>query len=135
MLVNQILLVSNVPCQHISTKHICQLYVPCQGTQHSLFFNSQQGAFCHCASRGRAGSLTSDGVFANKIASAQYVQDCFLPSVGLNAEFYLSLLNDKQSVCRIVQRVDCLPLREGHHLPTNTDGCEKGFWVESTSSR
>ena len=119
MLVNQILLVSDVPRQHISPKHIGQLYVPCQGEQHSLFFDSQERAVCHCASRGRAGRLTSDGIFANKIAITQYVEDCFLPSLGLNAESYFSFLNDKQSIGRITLSIDCLSFSEGHHLPTN----------------
>src|ERR1017187_7168737 len=133
MLVNQVLLVSDVPCQHISPKQICQLYVPCQGEQHSLFRDSQERAVCHCASRGRAATLTGYGIFANKIAIDQYVEDCFLRSLWLNAEFYRSFLNDKYGVCRIIQRVNCLPLREGHHLPTNADGCEKRFRVERES--
>ena len=85
MLVNQVLLVSDVPCQHIRPKHTCQLYVHCQGAQLSSFFNSQQGAVCHCASRGRAGRATNDGIFTDKIAVTQYVEDCFLPSFGLKA--------------------------------------------------
>src|ERR1019366_9978486 len=74
MLVNQILLVSDVSRQHICPKNIGQLYVPRQGEHHSLFFNSQERAVCHCASRGRARRLTSDGIFANKIAITQYVE-------------------------------------------------------------
>src|ERR1035441_565975 len=102
MLVNQVLLVSDVPCQHISPKQICQLYVPGQGAQHSLFRDSQESAVCHCASRGRAATLTGNGIFANEIAIAQYVEDCFLPSWGLNAELYRSFLNDKigRASCR-----------------------------------
>src|ERR1035437_7595759 len=133
MLVNQILLVSDVSRQHICPKNIGQLYVPRQGEHHSLFFNSQERAVCHCASRGRARRLTSDGIFANKIAITQYVEDCFLPDLGLNAEFYFFFLNDKEVVCRIVQSINCLFLREGHHLPTNADGCEKRVWVENMS--
>lgn len=133
MLVYQVLLVSDVPCQHISPKDICQLYVSFQDEQHGLSRDSQKRAVCHCASRGRAATLTGKGIFANKIAIAQYGEDCFLPSFWLNAESYRSFLNDKYGVCRIVQTVNCLPIREGHHLPTNADGCEKSLRVESPS--
>lgn len=133
MLVNQVLLVSVVPFQHIRPKHVCQLYVPRQGAQHNFFFNSQQSAIRHCAGRGRTGRLTSDGIFADKIAVTQYAEDCFLPSWRFNAEFYLSLLNDKHSMCRIIQRVNRLPLRETHHLPPSADGCEKRLRAESGS--
>ncbi len=37
MSVNQVMLVSDVPRQHISPKYICQLYVPGQGAEHDFF--------------------------------------------------------------------------------------------------
>jgi len=133
MLVNQILLVSDVPRQHISPKHVCQLHMPGQGEKHRVFIDSQHGAVCHRASRGRAGRFTGDGIFANKIPITQYGEDCFLPGFGRNAEFYLSFLNDKYGVCRIISGVNRLPLRERHHLPANANSCEEGFRVERKS--
>jgi hypothetical protein len=132
MLLDQVLLVSNVSCQHICPKHICQLHMPCQGKQHDLLLNSQKSAVCNCAGRGRAEGLTCYGVFANKIILAEYVENCFF-LMGFGAEFYGSRLYDKYRISHVTLSVDCLSLPIGHQLPTIAHSGEKGLGVESAS--
>src|SRR5260370_5663232 len=43
-LVNQSLLISDVPGQDIGPEHVCQLYLPFQGEHHGLLLNSQKAA-------------------------------------------------------------------------------------------
>jgi len=71
MLVNQVLLVSDILRQHISPKHICQLHLPRQRENHGVLFNAQEAAVCHCPGRRHAGRLTGDGILAHKITITQ----------------------------------------------------------------
>ena len=121
-LVNEILLVSNVPCQHVRPKHIRQLHLPRQCEHHGLFLNAQEATVCYCTGGCRAGRLTGDGILANKIFIAQYVEGCFLSGLGLNADLYLARLNDKQGIGRIALRVDGLPFPEKYNLPAIARG-------------
>src|SRR5260370_2738652 len=112
---------------------VCQFHLPCQGEHHGLLLNAQEAAVCHGAGRRCAGRLASDGIFADKIPSTQYVEDRFSPGLGSDAEFYLSFLNDKQGISCIPLSINGLSLSESHHAPTIADGGEKGHRTESTS--
>jgi len=133
MLVNQVLLVSDVRGQHIRPKHICQLNLPRQREQHDLLRNAEKTAVGDCARRCRAKRLTGYGIFANKIRITQNVEDCFLSGLGLHAHFDASFLNDKQRFSGIPLGEDCLSLPEGDQLPADPDGRQKGFRVEGAS--
>ena len=87
MLVNYVLLVSNVPRQHICQNHIRQLHLSCQCEHHGLLLNAQEATVCHCTSRCRSQRLTGNAILANKIVAAEDVEGCFLSGLGLDATF------------------------------------------------
>ena len=82
----------------------------------------QKDAVRYCSGGRHAKGLTGQATFSKEIGFAQNAESCFFPAFRYNAEPYLALLDEEQSVRRLALREDrILPLKR-HHVPTLPNG-------------
>ena len=91
-LVNQILFVSNVPCQQICDKQIGHRVFFVKHSHHRLLFNSHQRTIGQFGCGTHAETLPCKASFSEEIALLQNAYCGLLPSLRQNGEFYLSFL-------------------------------------------
>jgi hypothetical protein len=131
-LVNQILLVSDVPCQQICHEHIGKLVFPVKHFHHGLFVDLHHRAIGHCARGAQAESLSCEASFSEEISLVQNAYGGFLPALRHNCESYLSFPYIKNSVGRVALNKDRLLFGKGCDLPTAVDGRKERLGIELT---
>ena len=81
-LVNQILFVSDVPCQQICHEHIGKRMFPVKHFHHGLLIDSHHGAIGHCSCGAHAEGLPCKATFSEEIALVQNAYCGFLPALS-----------------------------------------------------
>jgi len=80
-LVNQILFVSDVPCQQICHEHIRKRMFLVRHFHHVLLFDSHHSAIGHCGCGAQADRLSGEATFSEEIALVQNAYGGFLPAI------------------------------------------------------
>src|ERR1700719_3932225 len=96
-LINQILFVSDVPCQQICHEHIGERTFPVNHFHHGFLIDVHHRAIGHCCCRAHAEGLPRKATFSKEIALSQNPYCGFFPAPGYHSEFYPPLLNVKNS--------------------------------------
>jgi len=117
-LVNQILFVSDVPCQQICHEHVGKRVFPMKHFYHCILVDSHHGAISHRGCATQAESLPCKATFSEEIALVQNAYGGFLPNRRHNSEFYLSFLYIKNSIGRVALNKDRLLFGKSCDLPT-----------------
>src|SRR5438094_7535329 len=131
-LVNQILFISDVPCQQICHEHIGKRVFPVKHFHHGLLIDSHHRAIGHCGCGAQAESLPSKATFSEEIALVQNAYGGFLPNRRHNGEFYLSFLYIKNSIGRVALNKDRLLFGKSCDLTTAVDGRKECLGIEFT---
>src|SRR5271166_3996847 len=130
-LIDQIVLISDVPLQQILDEHGRQFWFPTHGKHHRLLLDMKQDAVCHCGCRRHADDLAGKTAFSKEIPFAQNAKSRLFSGLRYNAELHLSLLDKKQSVGQITLSEYRVPFSKGQHISALPDGRKKGAGIET----
>src|ERR1700687_4391777 len=129
-LVNQILLISDVPFQQICREHIGKGVFAVKHFPHGLLLDLHHRAIGHCGCGEQTESLPCKATFPEEISLVQDAYRGFLPALRHNGESYVSFLYIKNSVRRIALNKDRLLLGKSSDLSTAVDGRKECLRIE-----
>src|SRR5580765_6944800 len=121
-LVNQILLVSNVPCQQVCHEQVGKRVFPVKHFHHGLLIDSHYRAISQCDCGAQAERLPCKATFSYESAIVQNADCGFLPILRHNGEFYLAFLYIKNSVRRVTLSKNRLLFGKSLDFPAAVDG-------------
>ena len=121
-LIDQIILISDVPLQQIFDKHGRQFWLQAQSMHHRLLLNMQKNAVRHSNRRRHARELTRKTALSKEITFAQNAKRCLFSGFRHNREPDLPLFDKKQPVRWIPLSKDRIFLLKRLHISALTDG-------------
>jgi hypothetical protein len=107
-LIDQILLDSNVPCQHEFDEPVRAGMLLVKHFEHFILFNDKHGAGRNRGSGAHAKALTCQVAFSKEVARSQHPHDCHSADFIDNGELYIAILNVHHTRSGITLRVDFL---------------------------
>jgi hypothetical protein len=129
-LVNQILFVSDVPCEQICHEQIGKRGFPVKDFHHGFLFNPHHRAIGQCGRGAHAEKLPCEATFSEEIAAVQNAYRGYLPDLRHNGESYSSFLNIKDRIGRVALSKDRLFSAKSCGLPTGVDGRKECLGIE-----
>ena len=130
-LVDQIILVSDIPPQEVLHEQSRQFWLQSHFTPEGGFLDIQKNAICQ-GRRGRhAYKLTGEAAFSEKVAHAQDSKNSFSTVISYYAQPYLAGLDEKQSIHVITLSENLFFFRKRNHSPplANTGKKRKGIEI------
>src|ERR1700686_4018039 len=129
-LIDQILLVSDVPCQQICHEHVGKRVFPVKNLYHGLLIDSHHRAIGHCGYGEQAESLPCKATFSEEVALVQNAYHGFLPALRHDGESYLSFLYVKNGIGQVTLNKDRLFLTKRCDFSPAIDGRKKCLGIE-----
>jgi hypothetical protein len=121
-LVNQVLFISDVPCQQICHEQVGKLVLPVKHVHHRLLVDFHHGAIGHGGCGAQPEALPCKATFPEEVALVKNPYGGFLPDLRHNREFYLSFFYIKNSIGRVALSKDRLLLGKSFDPSTAVEG-------------